>query len=834
VLIKVTDLGISAAGYVPRAALVKKMRAIAVIPKHIYITAPGGYGKTVAVGQWLSSVRGKTAKMTVRDADNNSDIYYARLAASLLKLTNSKKHLSETAISFDQLLDIVNSLPTKVSRRYLAVDDVHLIENEETMEHAPLLAQCLPEYICLCIISRAEPAKQLLRTGLFEVLTKEDFLFSVEETEWLSMEREHDLSPEQIRKLQETTGGWAIYLSAMLSSGNTDEIKKDKVPMTLSQYLDERVWGLWNNYKQELILKLSVPDEVTPELCEHLTGETDGHGVLERLFNEGNAFLSRTDMDSYRFHDLFRDFLLERISGFFNMNEIQALNNIAAEWYYKQGDYFTGAKHFIYISDHDGINRCLQATSRFLEETSSMSVENEVKFVRQYILGLSIKVITENPFLLAMRVMIEFYIGNSDTFLVWLDSLYQKIPKIMSKHPEFMEEITFIGGLDYRIPLIKCARNLKKSINMISKSSTDNDVSHIVTITQNLPFFHRSMRDYSEYHRLKAFDLKVLRDTFGFAIGRDYDVMEPSWVAGIFYERGKLLDAMHHAFNAYRRCGDDMHPETRFSAYMIFSATLYAMGSSREADDIMEQAEVYIDHNAKFLHQNFKAIQTAQSMRKGDKESAREWLAIYAYTNNSGPLPFYQICRHFTTLRANIVLEEYAAAIMFGKRLLTLASDYKRPLDQIESSILVSIATWLNKKHKEAVVQLEQTIKIAEPYEFTQLFINEGKELLPLLWAIQSKKETVGKTASFVEGLIQEICKKYNLNPENNVIPKLTAQQNVMLTCLSKGMTYKEIAAETGLERSTVKYHVLQMYKRLGVHDSQEAVIKAKSLGLLE
>ena len=68
-----------------RAALLKKMKNISA-EKNIFLTAPGGYGKTIAAAQWLSSVRGKTAKMTARDADNDPGVFYGRLAATLLRL----------------------------------------------------------------------------------------------------------------------------------------------------------------------------------------------------------------------------------------------------------------------------------------------------------------------------------------------------------------------------------------------------------------------------------------------------------------------------------------------------------------------------------------------------------------------------------------------------------------------------------------------------------------------------------------------------------------------------------------------------------------------------
>ena len=65
-------------------------------------------------------------------------------------------------------------------------------------------------------------------------------------------------------------------------------------------------------------------------------------------------------------------------------------------------------------------------------------------------------------------------------------------------------------------------------------------------------------------------------------------------------------------------------------------------------------------------------------------------------------------------------------------------------------------------------------------------------------------------------------------------MPRLSERQRVMLSYLTKGMSYREIAVAVGLGHGTVKSHVLSVYKRLGVQNAQEAVVKAKALGLLE
>ena len=180
-------------GEVFREELIGRMKA-ASSKKNIFLTAPGGYGKTTAAAQWLGLLRKKTEKIVVRDSDNDAGVFYKRLATPLLALAGKRKDTPRSSVNLDGLLKIIDNLPKRNARCYLIIDDLHILKNDEMIRHLPALAKRLPFWVSLCLISRSEPSSALLETGLFEVFTREDFLFTPKEVEYLGTEKERNLT----------------------------------------------------------------------------------------------------------------------------------------------------------------------------------------------------------------------------------------------------------------------------------------------------------------------------------------------------------------------------------------------------------------------------------------------------------------------------------------------------------------------------------------------------------------------------------------------------------------------------------------------------------------
>ncbi len=125
-----------------RHSLIKKIRDLP--ERHVFISAPGGYGKTIAATQWIASGRGAVVKMTAGDADNDPNVFFRRIAQALCRLTGTK-----TSPAMFTAADIVRMpFPARHARCHLLIDDVHRIENSEALDGLSLIAARLPGYVC--------------------------------------------------------------------------------------------------------------------------------------------------------------------------------------------------------------------------------------------------------------------------------------------------------------------------------------------------------------------------------------------------------------------------------------------------------------------------------------------------------------------------------------------------------------------------------------------------------------------------------------------------------------------------------------------------------------
>jgi WD40 repeat protein/serine/threonine protein kinase len=72
-----------------------------------------------------------------------------------------------------------------------------------------------------------------------------------------------------------------------------------------------------------------------------------------------------------------------------------------------------------------------------------------------------------------------------------------------------------------------------------------------------------------------------------------------------------------------------------------------------------------------------------------------------------------------------------------------------------------------------------------------------------------------------------------NTRQEANVVEKLTLREQEILLLITRSMSNREIADELVVTVSTIKWHINQLYKKLGVRSRVQAIVRARELNLI-
>ena len=786
--------------FIERVNLIKKIKKIS-LKKPFFLNAPSGSGKTVSVKQFIISTKSISEWITLNQGFNNPYIFYKSLVQSICHLADWKNISKfKDFNNIEDILTMINNFPKKKKRGYLIIDNFHLLINEEIIENFAKILEVLPSYIRVGIVGQNPPTSVLYHNDLIDVIDMDELNFSIDEIKSLYKERNKHITEKQAEKLRESTGGWIIALNAIIK-GDIENINlKNHNIEQLFEYFDNYIWPNWDYETKKVLISFSIAKTISTKLIEKLFKTNDSMNFIDKIQKE-IIFLDRIDENSWRLHDLFISYFNRHINSLLSITEIVSIHNIIAEYHFEQKEYLDSMNHYISSENYDGIRKCTLAILHF---TSLIPIDMEYHFFKNVIANLSDTVVLSNLYLLAFKTWYNFLDGDAMNFTKHLSILLSKTPTIIKEAPEMISTILLLNTLNFNIDLKDSSKLMHDFFKKIPPQN--NLAKEVMTpsVTHSFPYFHRSTRDYSENYKFEQKELNSMSEVYSLAMGKDYEILRLCLVAGLNYEKNDLISAIHFATTAYKACSDDMHPETIFTVHATISAVLEAMGSSNLSDKYFNYVENYIENGkGAFIKANYNALKVIRSIKRKDIDTAQEWLSNHSRIPQN--LTYYRIVPNFATLHSFLLVCDYESAVTMGNKLQKLSMEYKRPLDMIESTVLVSIALYnLNKKH-EATAELENAINIAMKYDYTQQFINYGKELLQVFWLLKLDERPDSEFKTFAKKIKSKIYYKYDLIEEISTTPKLTNRQHSILMYLSQGMDYDEISKETGLARGTIK-----------------------------
>ena len=315
----------------------------------------------------------------------------------------------------------------------VAFDDYHVIDGAAVHEAVTFLLDNLPPQVTLAITTRADPPLPLSRLrarGELVEVRAADLRFTTEEAEgFLNDVMGLRLEPALVAALEARTEGWAAGLQLAALSARTHARRPDRSGDVAEfveafsgshrfvlDYLVEEVLGGQPEVVRAFLLDTSVLEQMTGELCDALTGRSDGQGTLENL-ERGNVFVVPLDDERrwYRYHHLFADALRVRLAAG-DAARVGELHAAASRWLAENGLLSDAVRHAIASGDHEHAADLVELSLADLRR------RRQDRVLRGWLVALPDDVVRRRPLLAMFMGWSRLSEGEFDQVEAWLSA----------------------------------------------------------------------------------------------------------------------------------------------------------------------------------------------------------------------------------------------------------------------------------------------------------------------------------------------------------------------------------------------------------------------------
>jgi LuxR family maltose regulon positive regulatory protein len=319
----------------------------------VLVQAPAGYGKSTLLGQWREIVAARGMRAVWLSLDEDCGVAAEFLASIVLAaafagvevtaLDTAALQLAEAQILRSALSAFLAELDRAPEPVVFILDDYHLAQNSQTDALLDLFVRRMPEHVHLVLASRARPGlalPQLRAQGQIRELGAEELRFSAEEAFDLLR---GDLGDEDIVDLVDRLEGWPIALQLAVAwvhnhgggaglleafSGSVDD---------MSDYLATQVFAQLPDHLRTFLLETSIFDRFNGSVADAARGAMDSALLMEEL-RRFNILLIPMDKARiwWRHHHLVAEFLAPR-RGQLGATRLTRMHKGASTWFEHDG-----------------------------------------------------------------------------------------------------------------------------------------------------------------------------------------------------------------------------------------------------------------------------------------------------------------------------------------------------------------------------------------------------------------------------------------------------------------------------------------------------------------
>jgi len=861
----------------------------------VLVRGPAGFGKTTLLRQYSESraAAGDRIAWARIDAQSADPTQFLRLLCDAVDGLDEDQR--QRRVRLDPRPPTIQTLSRALRR--LGGRGLVVIDNFEQafsvgLESALMqVVQVLPQGVQLCIGTRALPTGPLAGLRLSEqavVIDEQELRFSNGES--LEFFREFQgLTPQEVDDIHRITDGWPAAMQCFRLCLRRGRLQRSLawsgkgVTPDLIDFLATEVFENLAPDLREALFELCVPEKISSALVEHLTGSEDGDDLIHRIERAG-LFLAHTDLEGhwYRFHNLFRQFLLARIRQEISEDDLRQRHRRVAGWYADNGYREEAIQHAIDAGDH-GLAVDLLATI-----IDHLLAQERLALIERYVDGLPPEVLFRYENVASAAIIAYGFLRAFDKANRLIEARAQRLQPGSDAHSHAVHDYAqlFVLAAQDRIPELG-ARALEAGKRLSEQDGFQYGVTfnaramYLVGQSEfeqarNLLLRARPLHDrdgslfgqaYQEaiYGMTLSAEGRISEAAQGLAAALRRTEEEASgsvtagsviavYLADAYYEQNRLSEAEGLLDDYGALAEKQVIVDALAGMYLARARMAFNRGDVAASERVLERA-LYLgfQHGFQRLEGYAQAERVRQATLSGDLDLAERRLREFDLSRfgADAELMFHagETEAHTVTwARLMIRLGRLSEARGELQSAIRIARGRRRRRRELKLLLLLAMTQHAEGHLNLARRSLIEALEIGKACRFVRSFLDEQAPVLHLLKDLRRQLGKVNDLSgqesllAYIDHLLTEAGETVVAAPVligngaafGESIDTLTEKERRLLRYVAIGFSNRDLAARLSVSTNTVKWHLRNIFEKLHIKNRTQAVAVARRMGLVE
>jgi len=859
--------------YIYRKKLIKYLNKDINLPLFL-VSAGAGYGKSLFVSRWLDTIQYKTAWFSIDEQDNDIRTFLNYFVSAIKTQqadfgNNIYRNIFLPNVQSIEILtnNLINDLSDLNEHIYLVLDDFQNINNIDIISLISNILNQTPEKFHLVIISRIDPSlpitKYRANNKIKEIRSSHLRLSKKETQNFVQNNFNIDDAESIISIFNKKFEGWVtgirlLKIHMAYTEFNIEKLKEfinNNYNLSEKYFLEELIKFI-DKETLKFLLETSLFQKFNNDLTEYVLSNKNTKSVIDELL-KNNLFIINLDKHNnwFRYHHLFQKTLQAKLKKNYSKADILKIHKKAIEWFSNNNGYEDAFYHATQIND-------VNIIADFVRENMHKPL-NEIKW---FILERWLKHIPDNtinncPVLLTAQMWVMQHKG-----LYWaIPTLLEKVETIKDSNLELFDSIKH-QLVFFKAVLNFWNGNINESLEQFEyvKQNMGNDkLGTIILSTIYLKTAYQIIGDGNKIY--KEIQLEITKNN----LPRDYKII---LLASLIYVKlldGDLFTAERITKKLYKQTSR-LNNNFYIAWYEFFMAyiTLQQYRSEEALFHFKNALKlVYLLNTHAPIDAFVGALLSAKINNNTQNfEKIEQQLSsfMFEWSNPSYTTIAYSLKTRLAILNNNLQeatsnfkktdMSYNSETIIWNIEVpkithckLLLAKSTKQSINKaisilremqeytesthnipqtIETLILLSVAFYKKEDITKAVELLTKAIILAEKGQFIYPFAEQFDIVNIILSEIKSNDDKITEYISLLRDSIS--------NKEKIKISILSNRELDIINLLAQRLSNQEIADELFISKSTVKRHIMNIYKKLEVNKRQEAVEKAIEANIIK